>query len=84
MQLLHDGGLQTYLFKSVQEDEIICKVRASVERLRDHAELLGWDNGLLQCAVLIYIYFLYIYYICINDSSDDAPSLLSSYILLIL
>lgn len=41
MQLLHDGGLQTYLFKSVQEDEIICKVRGTLDRLKDHAELLG-------------------------------------------
>jgi hypothetical protein len=41
VQLLHDGGLTTYVFKSVQEDELIVKVRASLDRLMTQADMLG-------------------------------------------
>lgn len=41
VQLLHDGGLTTYVFKSVQEDELIVKIRASLDRLRTQADMLG-------------------------------------------
>lgn len=41
MQLLHNGGLTTYVFKSVQEDEYIVKVRASLDRLMMQADMIG-------------------------------------------
>ena len=41
VQLLHDGGLTTYVFKSVQEDELIVKVRASLDRLKTQADMIG-------------------------------------------
>ncbi len=38
MERLHIAGLQTYAFKSGDGDEIFIKVRASLERLQEHAE----------------------------------------------
>ena len=38
IQTLQNAGLQTYLYRSAQQDEIICKVRASVRRRGEDEE----------------------------------------------
>jgi hypothetical protein len=43
---LHAGGLQTYLYNSNQPNQRICKVRASLARLRTQAALLGLSLSL--------------------------------------
>ena len=43
VQLLQRCGLQTYLFKSNQGDELICKIRAPVTRLMTHADLSSYN-----------------------------------------
>lgn len=39
---MHQNGLTTYLYESAQGDEIYCKVRASVERLKYHADVIDY------------------------------------------
>lgn len=51
IQTLHNAGLQTYLYRSVQQDEIICKIRASVRRLQYHADQVDFALMLDEEAV---------------------------------
>lgn len=39
---LNNAGLQTYLYYSVQRDEILCKIRATTERLGQHADTIDY------------------------------------------
>lgn len=51
IQTLHNAGLQTYLYRSAQQDEIICKIRASVRRLQYHADQVNYSLMLDEEAV---------------------------------
>jgi hypothetical protein len=51
IQTLHNAGLQTYLYRSAQQDEIICKIRASVRRLQYHADQINFSLMLDEEAV---------------------------------
>lgn len=43
--LLSSAGLETKMFYSVQKDEVLVKIRASPERLRQEAARIGYKVG---------------------------------------
>jgi hypothetical protein len=40
--MIRKTGLQYYLYKSAQEDEIIVKIRATLHQLKNHADLINY------------------------------------------
>ncbi|CAM9478818.1 unnamed protein product [Ascophyllum nodosum] len=60
---LHNAGLETYSFKSVQENEIIVKIRAPLERLARYAEDTRYEMLLDETKVER----------AMEEGSDDPP-----------
>jgi len=42
VQALHGAGVETYLYYSAQKDEVVCKLRCPVARLRQYADQINY------------------------------------------